>query len=159
MAATTWEGIHFISKREAFHYPVIGWILKKVKAISVNRDGNDARGLLDSLKCLKNNEKICVFPEGTRNQSDDELLPFNQGAAIMAIKTKTPIVPIVIYKKPKMFRRAHILIGEPFELTEYYDKKPTGEQLAEIDNYLRDRLTGMRVAHSEFLANKKKKKA
>ena len=151
----------WLMKKEIRKVPFVGTACKVAGHIFVDR--SNPRAALQSMEHIKgelvDGISTVIFPEGTRNQSDDELLPFNQGAAIMAIKTKTPIVPIVIYKKPKMFRRAHILIGEPFELTEYYDKKPTGEQLAEIDNYLRDRLTGMRVAHSEFLANKKKKKA
>ena len=57
-AATTWEGIHYVGKKELFEAPVIGWLARRVKAISVNRDGNDVRGLLDCFKCLKNNEKI-----------------------------------------------------------------------------------------------------
>ena len=39
----------------------MGGIARKAKAISVNRDGNDVRGLLDCFKCLKNDEKIYVL--------------------------------------------------------------------------------------------------
>jgi len=158
-AVTTWEGIHFVAKRQAFEIPVIGKFLYGIKAISVNRDGNDVRGLLDALKCLKNNEKICIYPEGTRNKTNGEMAPFRHGASVMAIKTKTPIVPIVICKRPRLFRCTHILVGEPFELSEYYDKKQTNEELEKIDESLRQRMIEMRASHMEFLANKKKKKA
>lgn len=156
-AVTTWEGIHFVSKKEAFRIPLIGWVLKGIKAISVNRDGNDVRGLLDCFKCLKNGEKVCIYPEGTRNKTGEDMLPFHSGAATMAIKTKTPIVPIVMYKKPKYFRRTHILIGEPFELSQYYDKKLSDEELKEADERLRQRMLDMIKGHAEFLASKKKK--
>lgn len=156
-ASTTWESLHFVAKREIIETPVLGPLAKKVKVISVNRDGNDVRGLLDCFKCLKNGEKIVIFPEGTRNKTDEEMLPFKHGAAIMSIRTKAPIIPIVIYKKPRIFRRAHILIGEPFELSEYYDRKLSDEELVEADNKIRELMLDMKAKHTEYLQNKKKK--
>lgn len=158
VAATTWEGIHFVGKREIFDSPILGAIARKAKAISVNRDGNDVRGLLDCFKCLKNGEKICIYPEGTRNKTEEDLLPFRHGAAVMAIKCKIPIIPIVIYKKPRFFHCTHILIGEPMELNEYYGKKLSEEELGQIDEYLRQYMIDMRRKHTEYLQNKKIKK-
>jgi len=158
VAATTWEGVHFIGKREIFESSFLGSIARKAKAISVNRDGNDVRGLLDCFKCLKNGEKICIYPEGTRNKTDEDMLPFRHGAAVMAIKCKTPIIPIVIYKKPKFFRCTHILVGEPMELSEYYGKKLTDEELEKIDKNLRQYMIGMRNSHTDYLQGKKGKK-
>lgn len=159
IAATTWEGVHYMAKRENFEIPVIGWGLRKIKGISVNRDGSDVRGVLDSLKCLKAGEKIAIFPEGTRNRlGNDELLPFYHGAAMMAIKTKTPILPMVIYKKPRLFRTTHILLGEPFELTDYYDKKLTPEEAIKADNEIRAAMIALRQKHKEYLEAKKNAK-
>ena len=75
----------------------------------------------------------------------------------MAIRAKVPVVPIVIYKKPRFFRRAHILIGEPFELSQYYDRKLSEEELSRADEELRDLMLDMRAKHTEFLQNKKRK--
>ena len=159
-ASMTWEAIHFVAKKEVFKMPVISLFAKATKAISVNRDGNDVRGLLDCFKCLKNGEKICIYPEGTRNKGDEnELLPFHSGAAMMAIRSKTPIVPILIYKKPRFFRCTHIIVGDPIELTEYYDRKLSEEEIAAVDADLRQHMLDMRQAHKEFLESKKKKKS
>lgn len=157
-AVTTWEGIHFIAKKELFTKPVLGWALRRVKGIAANRDGNDVRAMMDSFKCLKNGEKIALFPEGTRNKIGADLLPFHHGAAMMSIKTKAPIVPIMIYKKPRFFRMSHILIGEPFELTEYYDRKLTENEMVEADEKIRQCMLDMRAKHREWLESKKKKK-
>ena len=155
--ATTWESVHFVAKREIMEHWFLGPFARGVKAIPVNRDGNDVRGLLDCFKCLKNNEKIVIFPEGTRNKTDETMLPFKPGAAVMAIRCKVPVVPMVIYKKPRFFRRTHILIGDPFEFTEYYDRKLTDEEIARADEELRNRMLEMRAKHKEYLENKKKK--
>ena len=158
VAATTWEGVHFIAKSESFDVPILGYVMCKLKAIKANRDGNDVRAMLDSLKCLKNGEKIAIYPEGTRNKNNDEISQFRHGAAAMAIKAKTPIVPIAIYSRPKIFRCTHILIGKPFELSEYYDKKLTENEYTEADEKIREVLLAMRAEHSQFLENKKKRK-
>lgn len=157
-ASTTWEGIHYVAKKENFSAPILGGWLIKVKAICANRDGNDVRAMLDCFKCLKNGEKISIYPEGTRNKTDAVMLPFHHGAATMAIKTKTPIVPIMIYKKPRFFRMAHIIVGEPIELTEYYDRKLTTEEVEEADNKVREIMLGILEDHRIYLENKKKKK-
>ena len=85
------------------------------------------------------------------------MLPFKPGAATFAIKAKAPIVPIYIYKKPKPFRLNHILIGDPFELSEYYDMKITEEVIKEADEKLRKALTDLRDKHTEYLESKRKK--
>ena len=160
-AWTTWEVLHFLAKRENFETPIIGGLARSVRAICANRDGNDVRAILDSMKCLKNGEKICIFPEGTRNKTDEPMLPFHHGAAMLSIKTKTPIIPIMIYKRPRWFRMTHVLVGDPIEFSELYGKKISEEEMAAADERLREHMLNMRQEHAEFLANKKaaKKKA
>ena len=156
--STTWEGIHFIGKKEVFSMPVYGFFCRKVKLIGVNRDGADIRGFMDALKCLKNGEKVAIFPEGTRNKTNEPFLPFKSGAAMIAIRAKAPVIPIVIYHKARLFRTSHILIGDPFELTEYYDQKLTDELLKEADEKILQKLSAMREEHTKFLEEKKKRK-
>ena len=149
--------MHYISKKENGEIPVLGAIMRKVKAIFANRDGNDVRVLLDSLKCLKNGDKIVIYPEGTRNKTNQPMGEFHHGAALMAIKAKAPIIPIVIYKKPRFFHVTHIIVGDPMELTEYYGKKLTEQDLAEADNKVRDKMLELHRQHTEFLNSKKQK--
>lgn len=157
---TTWEGIHFLAKKSVLSMPFLKHMAKSLRLIAVNRDGTDVRATMDALKCLKNGEKISIFPEGTRNKDkkSDEMLPFKGGAAMMAIKAKAPIIPMAIYKRPRLFRTTHILIGEPFEFTEYYGVKMNEQLVAEADQKLRDKIEGLRKNHAEFLAAKKNKK-
>lgn len=155
-ASTTIEGIHYVAKSELKRW----WIwpfCKAVKIITVERNGEDAKSVMDMLKCLRNNEKICIYPEGTRNKTDQEMLPFKSGAAVLAIKTKTPLVPIVIYKKTRPFTLNHVIVGEPFELSEYYGKKMTQELMAEADEKLRQRMLDIRAEHTKTLESKKRK--
>lgn len=158
-ACTTWEGLHYIAKKEVNKMPLIGLLFRLFKGISANRDGNDVRVLLDCFKCLKNGEKICIYPEGTRNKTGVELQPFRHGAAAIAIKAKAPIIPIMMYKKPRYFRMTHILVGAPVELTEYYGRKLTEADYNEADAKLYEIMLDLRRKHTEYLESKKKKKA
>ena len=155
-ARTTGEGIHYLMKESIFYAPVLGNWASHVGGIPAMRDGSDVRTLMDSIKVLKNGEKLSLFPEGTRNKvSDEEFLPFHGGAALLAIKTKTPIVPFVICNRPHVFRVTHVMFGEPMELSEYYGKRMTSEDYAEADEKLKNRLYELR---EEYRASAKKKK-
>ena len=156
-AATTWEGIHFLSKKEVSTHPILGIFLGWMKVIPVNRDGSDAKAVVEAIKCLKNGQKLGIFPEGTRNKTDADFLPFKSGAALMAIKAKAPIQPMLIYKKPKWFRMTHIVMGDPIELSEYYDVRLTEEVLQEADQKLYDIMVELRRSHTEYLQSKNKK--
>ena len=85
------------------------------------------------------------------------MLPFHHGAATMAIKTKTPVVPIVTYKRPRWFRMTHVLIGEPIDLSMYYDRKLTEEEMQAADDKIRQTMLDMKAQHAQFLQSKKKR--
>lgn len=158
-AHTTWEGIHFMAKEPILHAPVLGYVARRLGVIGALRDGSDVRTIMDSMKVLKNGEKLSLFPEGTRNKrSDEEFLPFHGGAAMLAIKTKTPVVPIVICNRPKVFHMTHVVIGEPMELTEYYGRKLTSEEYAQADEILAATLYALRSRFREERAAKKRKR-
>ncbi len=158
-AHATWEAVHFLAKQSVLDAPVLGFFAHKVGVIGAMRDGSDVRTLMDSLKALKNGEKVSLFPEGTRNMvSDEEFLPFFGGASMMAIKSKSPIIPFVICNRPRVFRMTHVRFGEPMELTEYYDRKLTAKDYEEADNLIRERLYALREEHRTYLVEKKAKR-
>ena len=45
---------------------------------------------------IKNGISMCIFPEGTRNKTEDLMLPFKEGSFKMAEKTGCLIVPMAI---------------------------------------------------------------
>ncbi len=147
-AHTTGEGVHFLAKDSVMKAPVVGYWSKRAGAIGALRDGSDVRTLMESMKVLRHGDKLSLFPEGTRNmKSDEEFLPFHGGAALLAIKTKTPVIPFVICNRPKPFRMTHVVFGEPMELSEYYDRKLTPADYEEADEKLKNRLYQLRAEH------------
>ena len=85
-------------------------------------------------------------------------MPFKSGATAISIKTKTPIIPLVQIKKIRIFRKAHVLYGEPIEFTEFYDKRLTEEDIKKCDDFIRKKLYEMHAELTRILSTKKSKK-
>ena len=107
---------------------------------------------------VKNGDKIAVFPEGKRNMTSEPFLPFKSGSALFAIRSKVPVVPVVIYQKARFFRMNYAIYGEPFELSEYYGVKLTEDLLREADEKLLAKMQELWAEHDSFLKQKKGKK-
>ena len=148
--------VHYMAKQELTQKKIGKWFTSKCECIIVSRDGNDAPAILKAMRYLKNGESICIFPEGTRNKTDDVFLPFKSGAAALAIKTRTPIILMMQYKKIKAFKKSYYYYSEPFELTEYYGKKLTEADIKEADEKLRAKMLEIYNRLGEFFRNKKK---
>ena len=74
---------------------------------------------------------------------------------MLAIKSKTPVIPIVICNRPKLFRRTHVVIGEPMELSEYYGRKLAPEEYESADKLLEEKLYALRETFRESRSKKK----
>ncbi len=120
----------FIAKSELSKIPIFKSILDRAGFIFVDRKNNDSavksmNNLMDDIKKIP--RSVAIFPEGTRT-SDGELLPFKKGAAIFAINTDIPVIPVAIsgtfsWSKKKLFDMSQSVIsfefGEPI-VTENY---------------------------------------
>lgn len=113
----------FMAKDSLFTKPLVGWCLKHVGAVPVDRDNNDFSALRTALSLLKDEKVIGIYPQGTRHP---EVAPhdtkFESGAVYMAMTAGVPIVPIGVATKHyrvRWFRRVCAVVGEPlvFERT------------------------------------------
>ena len=64
-------------------------------ALPIERGAGFSRGLRELEAVLHERRPLILFPEGRRSV-DGQLLEFKPGAAMLALRTKTPIVPIHI---------------------------------------------------------------
>ena len=156
MACTTKEKVHFITKKELYKNKFLAHLCDIVEAIPVSRDGNDAAAIMAALRYLKNGEKISMFPEGTRNRTEEELLPLKGGAALFAIKAKVPVYPVMCLRKTRLFRRTKIVIGDPIDLSRYYEMRMTAEDYAEAEETIREAMLSVKRAGLELYGKKKK---
>ena len=152
----TSQHLKILAKKDLFKKKFSGAFLKAYGGIPIDRDGNDINAIKECIKVLKQNKKLLIFPEGTRLKDDSLIMgDFKSGLALLAIKTKTPIVPIWNAKRPKVFRRSEFLIGEPFELEEFYGKKLDEQTLTEANEIVKRKMLEVR---QQYLDSKKKGK-
>ena len=76
---------------------------------------------------------------------------------IFAVKAKSPIVPIMIDRKLKMFRKSNVIVGKPFELTEFYDRKLTDEDMEKMNEVVTNKMKEQLTLLNQILLEKKKK--
>lgn len=158
MACTTKERVHFITKQELYKNRFLAYLCRKVEAIPVSRDGQDAKAIMTALRYLKKGEKISMFPEGTRNRTEEELQPLKGGAALFAIKARVPVYPVMCLRKTRLFRRTKIVVGDAIDLSAYYDRRMTAEDYAEAELIIRDRMLATKHGYLAEMAAKKNKK-
>jgi 1-acyl-sn-glycerol-3-phosphate acyltransferase len=87
----------WIAKKEIADIPFFGKIISLPKMIAVDRDSKKSliKLLKDVRDRLKESRDIFIFPEGTRSKSG-QMLPFKDGAKIIADKFDLNVQPIVI---------------------------------------------------------------
>lgn len=82
------------------------------------------------------------------------MLPLKTGAALFAIRTKTPIRPFYIWEKAKLFRKNYYYVGDEFTLEQYYDQPITKEMLAEATEIIAEKMTEVREKMLAILQEK-----
>lgn len=107
----------FVSKRSVFFVPGYGWGLAARGDVGLERgDAGSARAMLRVCKeKLAAGGSILIFPEGTRS-SDGRLIPFKDGAFVLAKMAKVPVVPIAIHGTSKASPARRFWLGAPATL-------------------------------------------
>ncbi|KAG8518656.1 1-acyl-sn-glycerol-3-phosphate acyltransferase beta, partial [Galemys pyrenaicus] len=86
-----------IAKQELLYAGPVGLIMYLGGVFFVNRQrSSTAVHVMAEVgqRMLKENLKVWIYPEGTRNDNGD-LLPFKKGAFYLAIQAQVPIIPVV----------------------------------------------------------------
>lgn len=128
--------VHFMAKIELRRIPVLGWYLNKMGVFFVNRGAADASAIKKAIRYLRSGEKVMMFPEGTRIRPEDEQAG-KAGAAMLALRTGVPILPVYIAARKRFFLPNQVNIGEA-----YYPKLPEGVSGAEGYQLVVDELMG-----------------
>lgn len=128
---------YFLAKKELFKKRCNARFLKRMGAIPIDRNANDISAIKACLKVLKENKLLTIFPEGTRNTTDEILLQIKSGAGLIALKAGAPIIPMWIAKKSRAFRKNRLIIGNPVSLEEFAGQKITNEVLDAVGEKLR----------------------
>jgi 1-acyl-sn-glycerol-3-phosphate acyltransferase len=87
----------WISKKELYNSFFFGLFVRNGGSILLDREKSQMSGFFADIKtAVKRGESIFIFPEGTRNKSNQKLTAFKEGARIIALKNRLPILPLYI---------------------------------------------------------------
>lgn len=147
-----------LAKHTLFKNKFLGFILRHLGAIPVNREEVGISTIKTAIKFLEAEGQMIIFPEGTRKTSIEEAEALKNGMALFAVKTNSPLVPVVLLKKPRFLRCNKIIVGEPIDLSKYQGQRPTKEVLSEISSMVLDEMQKLRSDYIASLPEKKRKK-
>ena len=137
----------WVLKRELMWVPVLGWALKFLHAIAVNRGAGAAavRGVVEQGKArLASGDWVVIFPEGTR-MPPGETRKYGVSGALLALETGKLIVPVAhdagyywprrgLYKKPGTIR---VVIGPPIQTSGRDPREINAEAQSWIETHSR----------------------
>lgn len=125
--------IHFLGKKELESVPILRWLFNKLDMIPVDRHNMDMHAVRACLKTLKEGHVLGIFPEGTRHKKG-VMEDLESGIAMIALRSKAPLVPAYMTAKPRFFRRIHLYYGAPIQTAALAEKginKETCDELLE----------------------------
>ena len=102
--ATARQPAYFLAKIELFHTPLLGWLVRQVGGIPVDRNRRNSQSLALAEDLLKNGAALVIFPEGTYSRNG-QILPLKYGAVALSKKTGAPIVPVVATGRYRLCHR------------------------------------------------------
>ena len=155
---STWRKQYFLAKKELFKNWFMRGLMKFAHAISIDRSKTDLKAMKNSIKVLNKGKVLTIFPEGTRNKTGADLSEVKAGAGMFAIKTKTPIVPVWIKRKPMPFVPNVLQFGKPFTLDEFYDQKLNSETMEKVGEVVAEKLLENKIEPKKKQNNARKQK-
>lgn len=102
------RAISYLARETLFDQPGLGWLIRQLNAVPVDRDGGGASGLKAILDRLHTGGGIILFPEGTRSR-DGELQPARSGVGLTVIKSEAPVVPVRVFGMFEAWPRSRAL--------------------------------------------------
>lgn len=125
-----------MAKKELFEVRGLGWLITWLGAFPVDRSRADLTAIKTALKTVKEGKKLIIFPQGTRGANEEDA---KDGAAMLALKTKAPIVPMYISENKRFRSHVTVVIGKPFL------PDPTSKDYSALSHEIMHRIYALRT--------------
>lgn len=109
--------ITFMAKKELFGTKFTNWFFRNLGMVPVDRGASDIAALRVCLDVLNEGGLLGVFPQGHRFKQD-ESREIQNGAALMALRSKAVVIPAHVSAPMKAFRRTTIRFGAPIDFSD-----------------------------------------
>ena len=88
---------YWISKKELYDSFFFGLFVRNAGTLLIDRESAGMSAFFKEIKQrVGEGDSIYIFPEGTRNKSDDALGEFKDGTQLIALKNRLDILPVYI---------------------------------------------------------------
>jgi 1-acyl-sn-glycerol-3-phosphate acyltransferase len=98
----------FLAKAELFRIPGFGWLIRRLGAQALRREGADPSALRMAQRVLAEGKALLVFPEGTRGE-EGFLREAKPGAALLAVQSGATVVPAYVHGTGRAWPRGRRL--------------------------------------------------
>lgn len=127
-----------MAKIQIMRVPVIGFLLSKAGVFGVDRGHSDIKAVKTALRCLKEGNKLLIFPEGTRVE-EGENVEAKGGVVLFSTRTGAPIIPVYVPTHKPWFHPVTVVIGDPYH-PQIAGRRPTNAESHAISKDLMDRI-------------------
>lgn len=134
----------YIAKKEILKVPVLSWWMKLLDCEFMDRKDikQSAKVIVNAINKIKSGISITIYPEGTRNTTDNDMLEFHKGSFKPAQRTNCPVVPVVVTRTREVFEDHLPFIKGQKVTIEYLPPRRYNElkddQKKNIDKYFHD---------------------
>lgn len=87
--------LNYMARETLFKFPPLGWLIRTLGAIPIDRDGVGLSGMKETLRRLKYGQMVLVFPEGSRTR-DGQLGALKPGFCALARRGGVKLLPVGI---------------------------------------------------------------
>ena len=133
----------WVSKKELYNSLFFGTFTRNANSILLDREAaNMSSFFKDTKEVVASGNSIFIFPEGTRNKENTPLSSFQDGARLVALKNRLPILPVFIRTNANEVLKDAInnrtkgleIEIEIGEIIDYKDKTPLEENYRKLFN-------------------------
>lgn len=151
--------LYVVASEHAFKNALLRFGMKFWGGIEANRVTRSMRFVAQSIREIKKGHIVLIFPEG-HNTDDGTIKAFYPSYIMIALRAGAPIVPYVSDGNYGLFKRLHIMMGEPIDLTQYLtssDEKPSKEEITRLNDIVRNKMLALRAELDVRIQADKKK--
>ncbi|MGI6004608.1 MAG: lysophospholipid acyltransferase family protein [Christensenellales bacterium] len=113
LVTNIWRPVSFMSKEELFRNKLSASFYRRLHMFPVKRGASDLHSLRTSLKVLEGGGMLGIYPEGTRYPDAEGVQPLHNGAAMIALRSGAPMVPVYLDSAAGPFKLNRIYAGPP----------------------------------------------
>lgn len=131
----------YIAKDTLGKVPLLNIWMRRLYCLFMNRDDmkQSLKVILQGVEYIKQGISICIFPEGTRGDSQ-KMAPFKNGSMKIAEKTGCPVIPIAISNSRQIIND-HMPFVKPAHVIVEYGKPIYPKELSKEDRKILGTIT------------------